>query len=140
MKAFAFEGQRVLLGRLQRGDDLAEGLARFCADHDVRAGCLSGLGALEQGVLGYYDQAAGEYRSRTLYNGLEIASLVGNVSLKDGAPFVHAHLVLADARQECHGGHAMPGCQVFACEFTVWAFAGTAPERHPDPATGLALW
>jgi len=55
-------------------------------------------------------------------------------------PFVHAHLVLADSQLNGHGGHAMPGCRVFACEFTIWAFSGAAPERRPDAATGLELW
>jgi len=140
VKTFGFDGQRVLMGRLERGDDLAEGLAAFCAAEGVRAGALSGIGALEQGALGYYDQAAGRYQSRTLSGGLEIASLVGNVSLKDGQPFVHAHLVLADTQLTCHGGHLMPGCTVFACEFTIWAFDGAPPERQLDEATGLALW
>ena len=140
MKSFAFEGQRVLMGRLARGDDLAEGLAAFCEVEGVRAGSLTGIGALEQGVLGFYDQAAGRYESVTLGGGQEIASLVGNISMKDGVPFVHAHLVLADDQLACRGGHLMPGCTVFACEFTVWAFDGTPPERLPDEATGLALW
>ncbi|MBN2495098.1 MAG: DNA-binding protein [Deltaproteobacteria bacterium] len=140
MKAFAFDSRRLLMGRLERGDDLVEALTRFCAQHGVQAGCLSGLGALEQAELGYYDQAEGRYRTRALRGGLEIASLLGNVSLKRGAPFVHAHLVLADGQQACFGGHAMPGCRVFACEFAVWAVEGEVLERRPDAATGLDLW
>jgi len=38
--------------------------------------------------------------------------------------------VLADAHLACHGGHLMPGCTVFACEFTVWAFEGDAPQAQ----------
>jgi predicted DNA-binding protein with PD1-like motif len=140
VKAFHFSGARVLLGRLERGDDLAEGLVRFCAAHGVEAGSLSGIGALEQAALGYYDQAAGRYDTLQIEQGLEIAALTGNVSRKDGEPFVHAHLVLAGADRRCFGGHMQPGCRVFACEFTLWAFEGPAPERMPDPATGLALW
>ncbi len=140
MKVFSFESQRVFLARLERGDDLVEGLVRFCDEHGVRAGCIQGLGAVECGALGYYDQDAGRYDTMRFDQGMEIASLVGNVSSKDCQTFVHAHLVLADEKRRCFGGHLMPGCRVFACEFTVWAFDGEVPERMPDPATGLALW
>lgn len=140
MKAFGFQSARVLLGRLERGDDLAEGILRFCTEQGVAVGSLTGIGALERAALGYYDQAAGRYDTLQIEQGLEIAALVGNLSRKDGQPFVHAHLVLADAERRCLGGHLMPGCRVFACELCVWAFEGPPPERLPDPATGLALW
>lgn len=139
MKAFTFDGLRPLMGRLERGDDLLEGLERFCREHGVKAGCLMGIGALERAVLGFYVQRDGRYENLTFDRELEIASLTGNLSEKEGQPFVHAHLAVSD-EERTFGGHLMPGCRVFACEFTVLAFQGQPPVRKPDPATGLWLW
>lgn len=140
MKEFVFTGSRLLMGRLERGDDLLEQLTAFCHQHDIRAGAVWAIGAVERARLGYFDQAAGSYRTREWEQPLEIVSLSGNVSEKEGQPFAHLHAVLADEQGACHGGHLLEGCRVFACEFVVMKLEGEIPRRTTDPATGLALW
>lgn len=140
MKTFAFADARVLLVRLDRGDDLLAALQALCEAEGVQAGTIEGIGAVEEAVLGWYDQAAGRYLEQRFGRGMEITALLGNVSLRDGVPFVHAHLTLADGEGRCFGGHLMPGTRVFACELCLRAFAGEAPVRQPDGPTGLMLW
>ena len=140
MKSFRFEGQRSLLGRLERGDDILQGLTEFCVQHGVAAGTIQGIGAVERGGVGYYDQAVGKYVEIRFDQAMEIASLIGNVSQKQGQSFLHCHIVLADREGRCFGGHLLEGNLAFACEFVVTALEGAAPERMPDDATGLMLW
>ncbi len=140
MKSFLFEGQRILLGRLDRGDDILDGLTEFCIRHGVAAGSIHGLGAVERGGVGYYDQEAAAYREIRFDRGMEIACLVGNISRKEDEVFLHCHVVLADGDGRCFGGHLVEGNVAFACEFTVIAAEGTPPERTLDEATGLMLW
>lgn len=140
MKEFIFTASRPLLGRLERGSDLLDQLTEYCRQRDIRAGAVWAIGALERARLGYFDQAAGSYRTREWDQPLEIVSLSGNISEKDGRPFAHLHAVLADERGDCHGGHLLEGCRVFACEFAVLQLDGEIPRRTADPATGLALW
>lgn len=131
----------VWMGRLQRGDDLLEALTALARARGVRAGWLQFLGAVERARLAFYDQEGHEYRPLELPQPLEIAAGVGNVSLLDGEPFVHAHVVLTDGEGRAYGGHLLPGTAVFACEYALWELAGAPPpERGPDPATGLKLW
>ncbi len=140
MKSYPFTAERVLLARLNRGDDLLASLTALCETHGVQAGAIHAIGAVEQAVIGYYDQQAGRYDSLPFRRGMEIVNLQANVSIKDGAPFVHAHITLGDADGRCVGGHLMPGTIVFACEIQLRIFEGEAPVRGPDAATGLALW
>ena len=140
MKIFPFDGERVLLARLDRGDDLLASLQALCETEWVEAGVIQAIGAVECAVVGFYDQDAGHYRELIFDEGLEIANLVANVSSKDGAPFVHAHVTLAFGDGRCVGGHLMPGTRVFACEIHLRAFGGAPPVREPDGATGLMLW
>jgi uncharacterized protein len=65
---------------------------------------------------------------------------VGNISLKDGNPMVHAHITLADEAGKAYGGHLIPGTVVFACEFILQVFEQPLLERGFDEATGLPLW
>ena len=70
----------------------------------------------------------------------EIVSCSGNISLKESEIFVHAHIVLADDKSQCFGGHLMPGCILFAGEYYIQELAGGKFRRKYDPETGLALW
>jgi uncharacterized protein len=140
MKSFSYKADEVILGRLERGDDLLSGLTDFCTENAIQVGNLSAIGAVEKGSLGFYDQAAGEYRENNFDLAMEIASLNGNISLKAGKIFLHCHVVLADRDGRCFGGHLMPGNTVFACEFVVNILEGQPPERKLDDKSGLYLW
>jgi predicted DNA-binding protein with PD1-like motif len=81
----------------------------------------------------------GQYSGVDLEGPLEILSCIGNISLKDGIPFVHAHMTLADAKGRAYGGHVMPGCIVGATfEVTVLAYKFELT-RKLDPHTQLHL-
>lgn len=131
---------RVFLGRLEKDTDLLEELNAFCRGQEIRLGRVEALGAVRQARLGYYHQEAKTYEFREFRQPLEIVSLSGNVSLKDGQPFVHAHIVLADAEGHAFGGHLAPGTIVFACEVLVQEWAGPPLQRTRDEPTGLPLW
>jgi hypothetical protein len=49
-------------------------------------------------------------------------------------------LTLADHDGRAFGGHAAPGCVVFACELVVTELLGPALDRAHDDVTGLPLW
>lgn len=135
-----FTAGRCLMGRLAPGDDLLEALEALVKEENVTSGQLQFIGALQKGALGYYDQGARQYRTITLDRHLEIAAGMGNVSLRDGRPMVHAHLVLSDEEGRCWGGHLVPGNRVFACEFALLVLEGDPWTRHADDFTGLTLW
>lgn len=135
-----FRGSCCLVGRLAPGDDLLGALEALVRERNITAGHVQFIGALERGALGYYDQKGRRYQTVTLDRHLEIAAGMGNVSLRDGGPTVHAHVVLSDDEGHCWGGHLIPGNVVFACEFTIAVLEGEAWSRHPDEYTGLTLW
>jgi predicted DNA-binding protein with PD1-like motif len=140
MKAFPFEGKGVILGRLDKGQDILQGLTEFCIREGVTAGSIQGLGAVQRGAVGFCDQQSAAYRELRLDQEMEIASLVGNISVKEGETFLHCHIILADRNGRCLGGHLMQGNVAFACEFAIIVLEGPAPERIHDQATGLMLW
>jgi predicted DNA-binding protein with PD1-like motif len=140
VKAFEFSIQRFLLGRLERGDDILAGLTDFCRRNGVEVGQIEGLGAIERGGVGYYDHEGRIYHETRFDQGMEIASLVGNISRKDDEIFLHCHVTLADSEGRCFGGHLLKGNVALACEFTVAVLEGVAPQRTYDEDTGLALW
>jgi predicted DNA-binding protein with PD1-like motif len=131
----------VIVRRLAPGADLLEELNKLARNEGVELGALSGIGALRKAAVGIFLPAEREYKTNTFDEEMEICALTGNVSLKDGEPFVHAHLALSDKEGRGFGGHVMPGCEVFVAEVVLWKFEGTRLERRPrEECGGLALW
>lgn len=131
--------QGVIIGRLQRGDDLLGALTAICREHGVLLGRISAIGAVETARLGYYDQQKRAYEYHTT-EASEILTCVGNVSLRDGVPFIHAHLTVGERDGRALGGHLMDGTVVFACEYTIDILTGAELHRGYDETTGLPLW
>lgn len=136
------DGKRgpMLIGRLPHQGDLLGGLTAAAVEGGVKAGLIQVIGSLERARLAFYDQRARRYREFSLDTPLEITAGLGNISLKDGTPFVHLHLSLADQEGAMTGGHAVAGCTVFAAEYAFIPLAGTTPVRMHDETTGLFLW
>ncbi len=139
-KLESLQPRTTFMGRLSKNDDLLDALTEMCREHSVTLGRIEAIGAVQGARLGYYDQNTRQYQYVTWDKGLEITSLMGNISLKDGEPMVHAHLTLADENGRTFGGHLARGCPVFACEFILHAFSGPDFIRAHDEETDLPLW
>src|SRR5438445_701249 len=126
--------------RLDRGGDLLEGLNEAAAKLGVEAGTVQAIGAVTELVVGYFDQDRKEYRTTSLPSAFEIGSGVGNVSLKDGEPFVHLHVVATGPDGASVGGHLLPGTKVYVIEAYLRRLGGPAPVRELDDDIGLAVW
>lgn len=126
--------------RLPKGSDLLEAITAEFKARSVTKGTFTLIGALSHAVLGYYDQAARQYFSKEFEGEFEIAACMGNVSMKDGDIFVHAHAVISGSNYACAAGHLMPGSIVFAAELSAMPVPGADLLRDFDEETGLALW
>lgn len=131
---------RGFVGRLETGSDLVEAIERFCAEQGVIAAQVTVVGAVRRAAYAYYEQYDRRYRELASDEHHEIVGFTGNVSLRDDRPFLHAHATFADASGGCVGGHLLRGCEVFVAEVMIREITGVELVRHPDEATGLALW
>ena len=131
---------KMFMGKLAHGVDLLEEITKICVDQDICLGSVEALGALKKARLGYYNQQDQEYHFLDLNQTLEITNLTGNISIKDGAPVVHAHVTLSDKDGHAYGGHLASGTVVFACEIVIQVLDGAKFERGSDQVTGLPLW
>jgi uncharacterized protein len=138
VRLYPSEDRSASFVSLERGEDLMDGLSRAVKELGLQAGTLQVIGALEEATVGYFDPGAKEYRPISTGH-VEIASGLGNVSLRDGDPFVHLHLVLSGPNGAALGGHAMEGCKAFVVEAYLRALAGPPPVRQESPAHGLKI-
>jgi hypothetical protein len=140
MGARSYTGGRRVVARLEHGGDLLEQIAAVADAHGMAMAEVRAIGALQRAELAFYEQDAKRYEGHVIERPVELLALAGNISRRDGATAVHAHLVLGEADGACIGGHALPGCVVFACELVLEELVGEPLERGFDETTGLPLW
>jgi uncharacterized protein len=126
--------------RLDRGTDMLEGLNQASRKLGMDSGTVQAIGAVSELVIGFFDQDRKEYRTNSFPSAFEIGSGVGNVSLKDGQPFVHPHVVATGPDGASVGGHLMEGTTVYLIEAYFRRLGGPAPVREQDDDIGLAVW
>lgn len=122
---------------IDKDEKVVETLTRFCKENGIKNAKLSGIGAVKKTEIGAYDLQNKEYIKREYSEILELLSLEGNVALKDGEPFIHAHVVLSDHKMQTLGGHLFETTVGVAGEFFLTQFDGNA-YRELKPDIGLA--
>jgi predicted DNA-binding protein with PD1-like motif len=136
MKYFVLGATYII--RLDAGEKIVESLKSLCKQDRIGAGVLSGLGAVSQAELGWFDPDAKEYRTTRIQEPCEIVSLCGNVSLLDGEPHLHCHIALGDKTFGVRGGHLREAVVSATCEVFLTRFFEEIG-RKKDGRSGLYL-
>jgi predicted DNA-binding protein with PD1-like motif len=130
--------QRTFVVVLDTGEEVLECLLEFAQEHRLSAAEFSGLGALSDCVLGYFDWQKKDYARIVVDEQVEVLNLTGNVALSEGEPKLHPHIVIGKADGSAHGGHLLAGHVRPTLEVIVTESPAHL-QRRSDPATGLAL-
>lgn len=131
-------GLRTFAVVFDTGDEAASGLLAFARDHRVSAAAFTGIGALQNVTVGYFELERRDYKRIRLDEQVEVLALAGNIALTTAGPKVHAHLVVGRSDGSAHGGHLLeahvrPTLEVIVTETPAHL------HRRSDPDTGLAL-
>jgi predicted DNA-binding protein with PD1-like motif len=118
------------------GEDVVEAILALVKELGLGSGSACGIGGVEDVVLGYYDLEARTYKKRELSGRYELVSLVGNVSIVEGEPFVHAHAVVSGPDMAALGGHLFGAKVAVTAEIYLWGSA-TPLTRSLDERVGL---
>lgn len=132
------QGEKTFAVIFDKGDEVMAGLVEFAKAKAVGAGHFTAIGAFEGLTLGYFDWESKEYRKIPVGEQVEVLSLIGDVALKDGAPKVHAHIVVGRSDGSTRGGHLLEG----RVRPTLELILTESPKhlrKEIDPESGLAL-
>ena len=119
--------------------EIAEALAAFCTEKGIMAGTILGLGAINEATFRFLNPATKRYVDKTFAEQMEITNLTGNISQKDGKPYLHLHITASRSDYSCIGGHLLSARINGACELLVEAYDAKIG-RRPDEETGLNLY
>ena len=120
--------------------EVSAALMAFCKEKGILAGNITGLGAVSEATFRFLDPSTMKYVDKTFAEQMEITNLTGNISMKDGAPYLHLHITASRRDYTCIGGHLLSARINGACELYVESFPDVEIGRYPDPETGLNLY
>ena len=126
--------------RMDRGEEIVSSLIAFCRKENVTLATVEALGAADHVVIGLYDVDARQYHKHTFDGPMEITSLLGSISTKDGEPYLHLHINLCREDMSVIGGH-LNECRISAtCEMIVRKIEGIVERKLDEEVTGLNLY
>jgi predicted DNA-binding protein with PD1-like motif len=123
---------------LDIGDEVRACLIDFAREHHLADSHITAIGAFSHAVLAYFDWEVKEYVPIPIDEQVEVLTLTGDITLNDGEPMLHAHVVVGKRDGTAHGGHLMEA----HVRPTLEAILVESPEhlrRTVDPKSGLAL-
>ena len=131
-------GERLFVLRLAEKEEVESSLLRFAEENVITAAEITGIGALSDVVLGFFDLDRRDYHENRVAEQVEVLSLIGNLAEFEGRPKLHAHIVVGKRDGTAMGGHLMKGHVRPTLELIVTE-APAHLTRKTDPGTGLAL-
>ena len=70
--------------RLDKGEEIIASLQKLCETEQIALASVTGIGAADHAVVGLYDVGQRQYHKTELNGPMEITSLMGNVTQKEG--------------------------------------------------------
>ncbi len=128
-----------LVVSLTRGEPVRARLEQLALEQGLVAAQVSAIGALDEPVLGCWDLEQKIYHKKVLPGVWELLSLQGNLSLLDGKPFLHAHVLLSGSDYQALGGHFFEARVGVVLELFVLPYPTSLPRRF-CPELGLPRW
>lgn len=125
--------------RLDKGDDITESVFKVAKAEGVKAASVSGIGATDNFTVGVFDIAKKEYEKFDFSGNHEINSLTGNITEKDGAPYIHLHITATGDGCKVVGGHLIKGVISLTGEIVITVFDGKV-SREFDKTLGINRW
>jgi predicted DNA-binding protein with PD1-like motif len=129
---------KTYLLEFHTGQEVMKGLLAFARKHKLVAGHLTGIGAISDAVIGYFDPEKKAYLRLRETGQHEVLSLTGNLAQYDNAPFFHVHVALGLRDGRVRGGHLLEMTVRPTVELILTAYT-RAVTRKIDRDWGLPL-
>lgn len=112
------EIKRVMVVRLDEGDDLILTVKRTAIEQGIKSAFFCALGAASRIVYSVYSLEKNAYVNMEETGFFEITSCIGDITQivdddgKQVNTFVHAHITFSGKDGICRGGHLQPGLSI----------------------------
>ncbi|OGH00991.1 MAG: hypothetical protein A2600_00985 [Candidatus Lambdaproteobacteria bacterium RIFOXYD1_FULL_56_27] len=124
---------------LEPGEAVQGSLVALATELGLGAAWVQGIGVIDRLELGFYQRETRDYKTQRFDGDFEVLTLVGNLSTKEGAPFLHLHGSFSGPDFLVRGGHFLGGQVSVSAEFVLQP-SSLPIQRKYSPQSNLFLW
>ena len=126
--------------RLDPGEEIVASLTRLVEQEQVQLGSVTAIGAANDVTIGIFSTQEKQYHARRYQGDYEISALVGNVTRKEGEPYLHLHITIGNpVTGEVHAGHLTSATISATLELFLQVWDGQVGREFSDQV-GLNLF
>ncbi len=126
--------------RLDPGEEIVASLTRLVEQEQVQLGSVTAIGAANDVTIGIFSTQEKQYHARRYQGDYEISALVGNVTRKEGEPYLHLHITIGNpVTGEVHAGHLTSAIISATLELFLQVWDGQVGREFSDQV-GLNLF
>ncbi len=126
--------------RLDPGEEIVASLIRLVEQEQVQLGSVTAIGAANDVTIGIFSTQEKQYHARRYQGDYEISALVGNVTRKEGEPYLHLHITIGNpVTGEVHAGHLTSATISATLELFLQVWDGQVGRKFSDQV-GLNLF
>lgn len=129
-----------LVVRVDRGEELLSALEKVAVQEKIKLATVQGIGACDRVKISLYNVAERSYNPNELHEELELTSLNGNITTKDGEYYGHYHATFGRADGTVMGGHLNEAYISGTGEIFIHMISGELDRTKDETETGLNLF
>jgi len=109
----------VYIVSVQDKSSISEALTDFAISQKIQGGEVTGIGAVNEATLRFFDPATKKYDDKVFNEQMEISNLSGNIAIEAGKTFLHLHITLGRRDYTALAGHLLDAKTRGAGEFFI---------------------
>jgi len=125
--------------RLDPGDEVVTAIGDVAKKENILLAEVTGIGAINDFVVGAFDVTTKEYTSHSYKGAYEITSLVGNITTMNDEIYLHFHLTAGTEEGNVVGGHLNKAIIAATGEIIIRVVDGRIDRTYND-AVGLNVF
>lgn len=131
-------GSRYIVS-IDNHTEIIGALSSFCNETRILSGAISGIGAVSEMTLRFFNPDTKAYEDKCFKEQMEIANLIGNISSLDDKVYLHIHVTAGRSDYSAVAGHLLSAVLNGAGEFVIEDFGGRL-RRKFSPDLGLNIY
>jgi predicted DNA-binding protein with PD1-like motif len=91
--------------KLDKGASLVDEILMIANREGIKTAGVEAIGAVSRATIAYFNQDDKKYEEHEYTERMELTSMLGNITMKEGKPILHAHCTFARRDMSVIGGH-----------------------------------
>jgi hypothetical protein len=117
---------------LKPGTGLIDGLLAIAKREKIKTAKVEAIGGVNRLRIAYFNRRTKKYEEHEYDEFFEVTGLIGNITLKDGEPFLHLHGTFGRRDMSVIGGHVISGTVFPVLEAAITPTANRALRRFDE--------